>query len=73
MMEQSKPAHKQLPAALSNPKKLLTKYEDFVTDNSSSISQVESALRSLTYIIPGRFPFDAILLWTKLTLLFFCF
>jgi hypothetical protein len=28
-------------------------YEDFVSKNSSSVSQIESALRSLTYIIPG--------------------
>ncbi|KAI4134215.1 MAG: hypothetical protein LQ347_001726 [Umbilicaria vellea] len=30
-------------------------YEDFVTRNASSVSQIESALRSLTYVIPGRF------------------
>jgi hypothetical protein len=30
-------------------------YEHFVSQNASSVSQIESALRSLTYIIPGRF------------------
>lgn len=37
------------------PSKWLNLYEDFVTKNSSSVGQVESALRSLTYIIPGRY------------------
>jgi peroxin-16 len=36
------------------PSKWLAHYEDFVTKNSSSVGQVESALRSLTYIIPGE-------------------
>ena len=30
-------------------------YGDFITKNQSSVTQIESALRSLTYIIPGRF------------------
>ncbi|KAI9692636.1 MAG: Peroxisomal membrane protein pex16 [Bogoriella megaspora] len=30
-------------------------YEEFVTKNASAVSQIESGLRSLTYIIPGRF------------------
>ncbi|KAJ9132324.1 Peroxisomal membrane protein PEX16 [Pleurostoma richardsiae] len=30
-------------------------YDEFVTKNASQVSQIESALRSLTYIIPGRF------------------
>ncbi|KAJ5584113.1 peroxin Pex16-Penicillium chrysogenum [Penicillium hispanicum] len=37
------------------PFKWLSLYEDFVTRNASSVGQVESALRSLTYIIPGRY------------------
>lgn len=37
------------------PNKWLHVYSDFVTKNASSVSQIESALRSLTYIIPGRF------------------
>lgn len=30
-------------------------YEDFITKNAGQVSQIESALRSLTYIIPGGF------------------
>lgn len=30
-------------------------YSDFITKNAHQVSQIESALRSLTYIIPGRF------------------
>ncbi|KAJ5482442.1 Peroxisome membrane proteinPex16 [Penicillium sp. IBT 31633x] len=40
---------------LLQPSKWLSIYEDFVTKNASSVGQVESALRSLTYIIPGRY------------------
>ncbi len=38
---------------LSLPPKWLHRYDDFVTKNASQVSQIESALRSLTYIIPG--------------------
>ncbi|EZF32018.1 hypothetical protein H101_04394 [Trichophyton interdigitale H6] len=44
----------QIPEVLQ-PAKLVEMYEEFVTKNASSVGQVESALRSLTYIIPGRF------------------
>ncbi|KAI2627113.1 peroxisome membrane protein [Xylaria nigripes] len=37
------------------PPKLLHMYGDFITKNSHQVSQIESTLRSLTYIIPGRF------------------
>ncbi|KAK4451226.1 peroxisomal membrane protein PEX16 [Podospora aff. communis PSN243] len=30
-------------------------YDDFIAKNAHQVSQIESALRSLTYIIPGRF------------------
>lgn len=40
---------------LSLPPRWLGMYADFITKNSSAVSQIESALRSLTYIIPGRF------------------
>jgi peroxin-16 len=30
-------------------------YDSFITKNAGQVSQIESALRSLTYIIPGRF------------------
>jgi peroxin-16 len=37
------------------PPKWLRKYDDFVTKNAHQVSQIESTLRSLTYIIPGKF------------------
>lgn len=37
------------------PPKFLHMYGDFITKNAHQVSQIESALRSLTYIIPGRF------------------
>lgn len=33
--------------------KWLSAYSDFIIKNASAVSQIESALRSLTYIIPG--------------------
>lgn len=44
-----------IPSALYLPKEYITKYNTFVTHNASSVSSIESALRSLTYLIPGRF------------------
>ncbi|TVY41757.1 Peroxisomal membrane protein [Lachnellula subtilissima] len=44
-----------LPTALALPPKWLNMYSSFITANQSSVTQIESALRSLTYIIPGRF------------------
>jgi peroxin-16 len=38
---------------VSLPNEWLGMYSDFITKNSSAVSQIESALRSLTYIIPG--------------------
>ncbi len=40
---------------LTLPSTLLTSYSDFITKNAGAVGQVEGALRSLTYIIPGRF------------------
>ncbi|KAG0291140.1 Peroxisomal membrane protein pex16 [Dissophora globulifera] len=34
---------------------LLKKYESFILKNASQVSSIESTLRSLTYILPGRF------------------
>ncbi|OCL13080.1 peroxisomal membrane protein pex16 [Glonium stellatum] len=48
-------ASQRLPTVLSFPPKLLGMYGEFITKNASAVSQIESALRSLTYIIPGRF------------------
>lgn len=31
----------------------LNVYGDFITKNASAVSQIESGLRSLTYLIPG--------------------
>ncbi|MCJ1307347.1 Peroxisomal membrane protein pex16 [Agyrium rufum] len=50
-----KQAKKAIPETVSLPPRLLTLYDDFVVHNASSIGQIESGLRSLTYIIPGRF------------------
>lgn len=40
---------------LSLPPRWLHIYADYITKNASQVSQIESGLRSLTYIIPGRF------------------
>ncbi|KAI1125398.1 peroxisome membrane protein [Nemania abortiva] len=40
---------------VSMPPKWLHMYSDFITKNAHQVSQIESALRSLTYVIPGRF------------------
>ena len=53
VMSMYKQASQRLPAALSFPPKLLGMYGEFITKNASAVSQIESALRSLTYIIPG--------------------
>lgn len=39
---------------LSMPPQWLGMYEQFITKNAGQVSQIESALRSLTYIIPGE-------------------
>ncbi|PWY65344.1 peroxisomal membrane protein pex16 [Aspergillus heteromorphus CBS 117.55] len=54
-MESARDARNPIAAALLQPSRWLPLYEEFVTKNASSVSQVESALRSLTYIIPGRY------------------
>ncbi|KAK0669231.1 peroxisome membrane protein [Cercophora samala] len=41
--------------AFSLPPQWFHMYDDFITKNSHQVSQIESTLRSLTYIIPGRF------------------
>lgn len=35
------------------PPRLLEMYSDFITKNAGAVGQVEGALRSLTYLIPG--------------------
>ena len=39
--------------AANLPPRLLEMYSEFITKNAGAVGQVESALRSLTYIIPG--------------------
>ncbi|KAL8841765.1 MAG: hypothetical protein Q9170_000798 [Blastenia crenularia] len=53
MTELYKQAQSRIPATISLPSQWLKSYEGFVTKNASSVSQIESALQSLTYIIPG--------------------
>ncbi|KAL9017123.1 MAG: hypothetical protein Q9185_005525 [Variospora sp. 1 TL-2023] len=55
MIEFYKQAQSRIPATIPLPSHWLKSYEDFVTKNASSVTQIESALRSLTYIVPGRF------------------
>jgi peroxin-16 len=38
------------------PPRLLDMYSEFITKNAGAVGQVEGALRSLTYIIPGALP-----------------
>ncbi|EMC96784.1 hypothetical protein BAUCODRAFT_489867 [Baudoinia panamericana UAMH 10762] len=37
------------------PPKWMNMYNEFITKNAGAVGQVEGALRSLTYILPGRF------------------
>ena len=48
-----KQATQRTTEVLSMPTQWLGMYSDFITKNSSAVTQIESALRSLTYIIPG--------------------
>ncbi|KAK8160456.1 peroxisome membrane protein [Phyllosticta citrichinensis] len=54
-MDSSRQTSSKVSEALSLPPKWLSQYSEFITKNASAVSQIESALRSLTYIIPGRF------------------
>ncbi|KAK4150279.1 peroxisomal membrane protein PEX16 [Chaetomidium leptoderma] len=40
---------------MSVPSQWVHMYDEFITKNAHQVSQIESTLRSLTYIIPGRF------------------
>src|ERR1700742_1959701 len=46
---------KQTQVILNLPPKWLNMYSDFITKNGAAVGQVEGALRSLSYILPGRF------------------
>jgi len=45
----------RLRQAADQPREWVNMYGDFITKNGSAVGQVEGALRSLTYIIPGMF------------------
>ena len=54
------------------PADLISRYRTFVRANASQVSSIESALRSVTYILPGRFnetPLTSEAVYTSLTLL----
>ena len=44
-----------IPRSLSIPKDWLHSYDDFILKNAGSVSNIETGLRNLTYLIPGRF------------------
>lgn len=54
-METLKAAADQTRLVVTMPPKWLNMYSDFITKNAGAVGQVEGALRSLSYIIPGRF------------------
>lgn len=45
--------HPSVGRILGMPPKWLGMYDDFITKNAGQVGQIESALRSLTYIVPG--------------------
>lgn len=49
-----KPATTTWSDALTIPSQWPNLYANFITKNAGSVAQIESALRSLTYIIPGK-------------------
>lgn len=53
MMNRLKQAVGHTKDVASLPPQLLDMYSDFITKNAGAVGQVEGALRSLTYIIPG--------------------
>ena len=53
-MEKLKQAAGHTKIAISLPPKWLNMYGEFITKNAGAVGQVEGALRSLTYIIPGE-------------------
>ena len=53
-METLRKGTARVPEAIASPPKWLHSYSDFITKNAGAVSQIESGLRSLTYIIPGK-------------------
>lgn len=52
-MDRLKQAADQTKVTVKLPAKWLGMYGDFITKNGGAVGQVEGALRSLTYILPG--------------------
>ena len=52
-MEQLKSAASQTKVVVKLPTKWISMYSDFITKNAGAVGQVEGALRSLTYLVPG--------------------
>lgn len=67
-MESHAPTLSQVTSTLLRPSKWVSSYEDMVTKNANTVGQIESALRSLIYIIPGELYFILFLVarWSKL-------
>jgi hypothetical protein len=45
------------PIEMNKIGQLITRFDEFLTDNAHQISTLESALRSLTYVLPGELNF----------------
>lgn len=52
-MQHVRQAVDQTKVFVSLPSKWVNMYDDFITKNAGAVGQVEGALRSLTYILPG--------------------
>jgi peroxin-16 len=52
-MEQIKQAAAHTKVVVKLPTKWLSMYGDFITKNAGAVGQVEGALRSITYLVPG--------------------
>ena len=50
------PKRPSIKNTMSMPSQWVNMYDDFITKNAHQVSQIESTLRSLTYIIPGTMP-----------------
>jgi hypothetical protein len=64
----SSPCSPQPWSAAPSKLPLLNLYTDFITKNAGAVSQIESTLRSLTYIIPGKGKFFQL---SKIIIVFF--
>jgi peroxin-16 len=52
-MEQLKQAAAHTKVVVKLPTKWISMYGDFITKNAGAVGQVEGALRSITYLVPG--------------------